>query len=862
MKQIILSFLFWQTLLCGGAEDFRVNPNLIQYELNNGMQIVLSPRTHGDLVAVQLFVRAGSMTENSHLGSGVSHLLEHLCFKGTEERNSTQLARDVQKKGGRINAHTGFTRTVYEVTFPENNLQNALEIISDLVLHVKFDKSELEKEKAVVEREMDLNEDDHDRFLSQLFWKTAYRVSPIKYPVIGYRELFRKLKIKDVQAYYKKQYTPRNMILVVTGRFDVPTVKEQIKKYYSKNSDSFLPSQNMGIEPEPMGEQYVVKERPHLTHCQAMVGWKTTSIDHLDVPVLDVLAMILGGMNTSLLQEQMVIPGKILSGAAWSFTPEFQGVFGSRLTWQNAKDTEIVLKEWDTIVKQIQNGHFPEELLKIAIQQIRLALFSKIESVEGEADMLGTDLQTTGQIRFTEHWLNMLSKVTKKQIVAVAQKYLTTDRKTTVMICPQKTLMTTDNSAPVHESKTTFHTLSSGLRVVVLEDSSLPVIHFQWAGLGGTLSELPDQMGLGALLGTVFGTATTKIPEQKLRKKLESLGAQIQGFSGRNSFGLSGQTLSENWQNVLSIFFELLMTPKFSEQSVEREKKSLVAGIKSLQEDPFERASAELRQSIYGNHAYGRLQGSSVENMNRFLTQDLENYFQSLFTLQNGVLCVIGQIKTEHLLPWLEKNVKTTKTPASPTAPPTLFPPVFKKSEKQIPLNSEQTVLILGFKTAPLGHEDEISLQFLTHYLSGQASPLFTKIREERALAYVTGAANQGHLTAGHFLLYTAYKGPVTDVIEKIMQDLLKDLCAKKMTPELFEEVQASFLGQELRSHANASNLVTEIALMELYGLHYDRYLKRKDLILQLTPEYVQEVAKRYFENAPYAKVVVGKQAK
>jgi zinc protease len=864
MKKITLFLLFWQHLLSIGAEDFRINPNLIQYELDNGMQIVLSPRTQGDLVAVQLFVHAGSMMEESHLGSGVSHLLEHLCFKGTEGKAPTQLARDVQKKGGIINAHTSYTSTVYEVTFPKKSLKDALKIVSELVLQAKFDLSEFEKEKTVIEREMDLNEDNHNRFLSQLFWKTAYRVSPVKHPVIGYRSLLRTLNIKDVQTYYKKQYTPRNMILVVTGAFDVPITKMQIEKYYNIASTSFLPLQKTWIEPEPMGEKRIEKERPHLSQCQAIVGWRTTPIDHPDVPVLDVLAMILGGMNTALLQEQLVSSGKILSGSAWSFTPEFQGVLGAHLIWQDAQETENVLQALDAIIKRVQNGDFSEELLKISIQQIALALFSKIESVEGEADMLGIDLQSTGHVRFTEHWLRALSQVSKPQIIAAAQKYLTPNRKTTVLICPPSTSTPKNDSSLRYEKKPTLHTLSSGLRVVVLEDPSLPLIDFQWVGLGGTLSETPGQMGLGALLGNVLGNATAKNSEKKLHKRFETLGAHVQGFSGRNSFGLKCRTLSENWEKTLSLFFETLTIPEFPEHSVAREKKKLVAEMKFLQEDPFERASAEMRQSMYGNHAYGRLLGSSVEDMDRYTTEDLKNYFQPLFALQNGVFCVIGQIKTEHLLPWLEKNVKIPKRSSFPSvsisAPPTLFPPVFKKSEKQILLDSEQTVLILGFKTVPLGHEDEIPLQFLSHYFSGQASPLFTKIREERALAYLTGSAHQSHVTAGHFLLYAAYKEPVTEEIEKIMRKVLEDAC-EKMTPELFEEVRTSFLGQDIRTRANASDLVTTMALMELYGLHYDRYLKFVDLITQLTPEHVQEVAKRYFEKTPYAKVIVGKQA-
>ncbi|MBN2143947.1 MAG: insulinase family protein [Candidatus Aureabacteria bacterium] len=859
MKQMVL-FILLLSFPCLAQEEFRLNPHLSVYELKNGLKVILSPRNQGELIAVRLFVKAGSMTENPYLGSGISHFVEHLCFKGSERGRTTSLTQEVRKKGGTVNAHTSFLNTVYEVTFPSIYLEDALKIVSDLVLHLRFSQEDFDKEKSVIEREMDMIEDDHDRYLSETFWHLAYCYSPVRYRVIGERSLFRKLTPDHVREYYEAHYVPGNMILSVTGNFFPTSVKPLIEKYYQFESRQFYPAAGVWNEPPPSAEKYLEVERERLPLYKAIIGWQTTDIHSIDVATLDVLSMILGEMKSSLLPYYLIPTGEILGISSWSFTPEFPGFLGIGFSWQDGspEDKSVLVEK---VIDKVKAGDFSNALLKTALQQVRLGLFLKMESVEGEAEILGSNLQTTGNVRYIETWLKDLERITKADIQEAAKKYLIPVRKTTLVLTPASKR---PSPPPKKLEKIILRPvllkLPSGLRVILLNDDRLPLTYVQWVGLGGTMAEPDHKEGVGALLGNILGTASRKLDRFSLDRKMDSLGSEVRGFSGRNSFGLSGTVVSENLPAILPDFFNLLLTPRWIKSDVEREKKILKVEMNTSMEDPFDRAAIEMRKALYGSHPYGRMIKGTVESISQMTTEDIESFYRQIFCLERGVLSIMGKFDLPWVMDWLHK-MDRKKTPQIPPWKSTLLP-VFQPCEKLIPLeNVEQTILMLGYPTVSMHHEDALALDFLSAHLSEQNSPLFKRIREEKGWAYITGAESSCNLAGGHFIVYAAFKEDVMEEIDGIIQDIFFNLAKEDMPLDIFEETRSFLLGQDLRRMANTSDLGLRSALEELYGLGYDHYSKRAEKIKTLTPIQVRETVKKYFHNKSHVKLVVGKRA-
>src|SRR5881394_1806400 len=161
-------------------------PNTAQrWTLANGMTLIVQEDRSAPVASVQAWCATGSTTEGRHLGAGLSHILEHMLFKGTKTRTTNAIAQSVQDQGGYINAYTSFDRTVYWIDVPREGVASALDILADAMMNSTLPPEEYRKEQEVIRREFAMGHDDPDRTMGQLMFKTAYQRHPYRLPVIG-----------------------------------------------------------------------------------------------------------------------------------------------------------------------------------------------------------------------------------------------------------------------------------------------------------------------------------------------------------------------------------------------------------------------------------------------------------------------------------------------------------------------------------------------------------------------------------------------------------------------------------------------------------------------------------------------------
>src|SRR6516164_2277636 len=166
--------------------------------LENGLTIIVREDHSAPVVSAQAWCMAGSIHEGKWLGAGMSHVLEHMLFKGTTTRPGCRIDQEVQEAGGYMNAYTSFDRTVYHIDVPNTGASVALDILCDIMQHATLPGDEMEKEKQVILREMDMNTDDPGRRASRRLFETAYLKSPYRFTVIGYPDIFLELKAADI----------------------------------------------------------------------------------------------------------------------------------------------------------------------------------------------------------------------------------------------------------------------------------------------------------------------------------------------------------------------------------------------------------------------------------------------------------------------------------------------------------------------------------------------------------------------------------------------------------------------------------------------------------------------------------------
>ena len=206
-----------------------IPPGVTITTLENGLTIIVREDHNAPVVSAQAWCAAGSIHEGRWLGAGLSHVLEHMLFKGTTTRPGSRIDQEVQEAGGYMNAYTSFDRTVYHIDVPNTGAVKAIDILCDIMQHATLPPDELAKELDVIRREMDMGQDDPGRRASRRLFEVAYTKSPYRYTIIGYLDIFNKISPDDIRSYYTEKYAPNNVFFVVAGDVKNADVVAQIK---------------------------------------------------------------------------------------------------------------------------------------------------------------------------------------------------------------------------------------------------------------------------------------------------------------------------------------------------------------------------------------------------------------------------------------------------------------------------------------------------------------------------------------------------------------------------------------------------------------------------------------------------------
>jgi zinc protease len=287
--------------------------------LENGLTIIVKEDHSAPVISAQAWCKTGSIDEGAWLGAGLSHVLEHMLFKGTHSRKAGRIDQEVQDAGGYMNAYTSFDRTVYYINAPSTGTKVVIDILCDIMQHATLPAEELAKELDVIRREMDMGQDDPSRRSGRRLFECAYTRSPYRYTIIGYPDIFNQLKSDDIKNYYRARYIPNNMFYVVVGDVNPTEVVDLIKKGFVGSPARAMSPAVLPTEPAQVAGREILEEAPiELGHLQ--FSWHIPDIRHPHVPALDVLATLLGsGRSSRLYREVRERKSAAHSVDAWTY---------------------------------------------------------------------------------------------------------------------------------------------------------------------------------------------------------------------------------------------------------------------------------------------------------------------------------------------------------------------------------------------------------------------------------------------------------------------------------------------------------------------------------------------------------------
>lgn len=399
----------------------------------NGVVLIAQEHRASDVVALQLWMRVGGRDETpSELG--LSHYLEHMLFKGTPTRPPGSIDALIEGLGGTSNAFTSHDYTHFDVVLPAQHLRAGVELLADIAVNASFDQTELAAERKVVFEEMRLTEDNPERFMVRRLYEVAYMPSPYGRPILGTPELIGALTRDRLNAYYKKFYVPRDMVLVVIGAVKPTDVREAALATFGRLAGPPPPRSTSPPPPSLAGGRREDVRRPEQ---QAYLGlaWRTAATNESDVYAVDLLTYILGDSPSSRLNQRLRERDRLvfsIEAAYGAWEKAGLTTVMARLDPTNLERAEASILD---VIRRVKAEGVTEAERQRAIITAESSYAFDIETAEGLAKTYG-QAETTWTLDDELAYLSRLREITAAQIQAVARKYFADDNYARVRFVP------------------------------------------------------------------------------------------------------------------------------------------------------------------------------------------------------------------------------------------------------------------------------------------------------------------------------------------------------------------------------------------------------------------------------------------
>ena len=388
-------------------------------KLDNGVNLLTEDIPHVRSVAVGIWVNVGSRDESGSV-AGISHFIEHLMFKGTENRTAKEIAEALDAVGGQLNAFTTKEYTCYYAKVLDEHFELALDILTDMLFNSKFDSADIDKERNVILEEIKMYEDTPDELVHDVFAGTIWDVHPLGRPIIGYAEVIRGLSRETITDYVGSHYVPGNTVVTVAGNINHDAVAEKISSIFGKRKGTSRPR----ILELPQPKRQIVCRSKETEQVHLCVGAPGLPLDHEQIYVFQLVNTILGGgLSSRLFQEIREQRGLVYSVYSYHSSYHDAGLFCvyAGLSKENLNPAlELIFKE----IKDIQLNGVTDQELRRAKDQLKGNLLLSLESVNTRMSRLGKSQLYLGKVVPPEDIVLRIEKVTGDDIRKLAMEKL------------------------------------------------------------------------------------------------------------------------------------------------------------------------------------------------------------------------------------------------------------------------------------------------------------------------------------------------------------------------------------------------------------------------------------------------------
>ncbi len=828
------------------AQQVRSIEGVTEYQLANGLQVLLYPDQSSSTVSINVTYKVGSRHE-SYGETGMAHLLEHMSFKGTPTH--PKIMDELSSRGARANATTSYDRTNYFETLPATaaNLEWALGMEADRMTHSLIAKKDLDSEMTVVRNEFEAGENSPARVLSERVLETAYLWHNYGHPTIGARADIEGVPIERLQKFYHTYYQPDNAALIVTGKFDQKATLAYIEKVFGviPKPTRILP--NLYTTEPPQDGMREVTLRRSGSEQVLDEAFHVPADAHPDSVSLSLLTSLLNERPAGLLYKRLV-ETKLAVSASVGVEPMYDpGFLMISVTLPKGGDLGAVRRELDAILQTVRSQDFSQEEL----ERVRNDQFNGYERLLNSSPEMASNLSenvAVGDWRLLFWDRDLLKNVTVADVKRVANTYLINSNLTVGMFIPDdQPLRAVIPPAPKLDALLAGYTgqaavaegehfdatpknlearvkrgMAGAIKTAYLVKktkgdrvSGIIDLHF------GSLDSLKNKAEIGQFTAGLLMRGTQAHTRQQIEDELTRLKTTLRINGGAAGLSASFETPEANLNPTLQLIAELLQKPAFPAADLDELKRAALSRIETARTDPQAIANLAARRSlspyVAGDYRYVQTLDESVAAVNAVSLGDIQSFYKEFYGASNAEAALVGNFDAADATKELTDLFGGWKSPSAFERAVGMYKPTTSDTKVfATPDKPNAVYLLAGLLKIRDDDPQYPALEIGNEILGGGVlnSRLATRIRQKDGLSY--GVGSQVHADAldpvGSFTVFAISAPQNTPKVESDAKEEMAKVIAAGFTAEEVTAAKSGILSEMTLNRSSDAALARDLA--------------------------------------------------
>lgn len=862
---------------------------ITEYQMNNGLKVLLFPDNSAQTITVNITYLVGSRHEG-YGEKGMAHLLEHMVFKGTP--NHPDIPKELSTRGSRPNGTTWYDRTNYFETFnaTEDNLDWALDLEADRMVNSYIAKKDLESEFSVVRNEFEAGENRPSTVLMQKVIDAAYLWHNYGNSTIGNRSDIERVPIENLQEFYKKFYRPDNAVLMVTGKFDEEKTLALIVKKFGKIAKPTNPIRDSYTEePAQDGEKLVTVSRVGDLQLVSAL-YHTPAGSHEDYAAISILEEVLAAEPSGRLYKALVETQK--ASSLWSFSPFTKEPGFLYINVDVPSDKNAI--EVETLVKQTLDNLRTQPVTEEELERAKANLLKQIDLLTRDSEGLGRYMSEyigAGDWRLGFINRDGIENSTLEEVNTVAAKYFIPTNRTIGRFVPTKTperveIPHTQNLAALVQNYEGRESLGTGEAFDVsydsiqqrLESGKLKngvqygfiqknnrgnTVTLSFSARNGDEKSLMNKGVIPSFTASMLNKGTTSRSRQQIEDELSKLKSTL-FFSARNgNVYASISSTEENLLPTLQLMADILKNPSFDAAELEKLKTEELASLEANKTEPqfiAQTRLSEINNAYPKGHPLYRLTiEERIDAIKKVTISDVKNFYQDFYGLGKSILVGIGNLKSDEVKTFIETEFASfeSKNAYSKIASP--YTPSKVVNENVVTPDKKNAMAFgaLNIKISEYS-DDYPALNMAATILGGGFlnSRIADRLRQKDGVSYGAGAGLQADSDQvdqnSQLYLYAIYAPENYKKVELGFKEEIARFIKDGITQEELANAVNGWIQEENVSRAQDNELSSTINNNLFYDRTMDFQKSMEAKISKLTVADVNKAIKKYVQ--PYEK--------